>query len=135
MKKCPKSSKSLGGGVRPFWKKSIIKLYFFNGMLPNAIIILAASLKKLYKNKTSNLWNSRNSQFSTKKNPLKLLGISSQGVGQGFYSPTCPVSCFTCHLSHVTCHMSRVLCPMVQFVCQLSPVTNAPVTPHFAQQA
>ena len=29
-KKCPKSSKSLGGGgVRAFWKKSIIKLHFF----------------------------------------------------------------------------------------------------------
>ena len=34
-KKCPKSSKSLGGGVRPFWKKSIIKLHFFFEKLPN----------------------------------------------------------------------------------------------------
>ena len=28
-KKCPKSSKSLGGGVKSFWKNSIIKLPFF----------------------------------------------------------------------------------------------------------
>ena len=33
-RKCPKSSKSLGGGVRPFWKKSIIKLDFFYEKLP-----------------------------------------------------------------------------------------------------
>ena len=30
-----------GGGVRPFWKNSIIKLHFFYGKLPKDAIIIA----------------------------------------------------------------------------------------------
>ena len=33
-KKCPKSSESLGGGVKPFWKKSTFNLHFFFEKLP-----------------------------------------------------------------------------------------------------